>query len=199
MRASDLSLSDLSLEVETHPIYTRMRLGAGAPTFSECEALEQEGASMLKPAMIAAAAIIFSIALLGQTAPNNDFAGTWKLNVAKSKFHPGPQPKGETVTIPAGQGKVEVHEVNGEGKETDWSYSVPLAEGTATAIDGLDGATVTEKYSGDRTVDHTWKFPDATETGHGVLSKDGKIMTYTLKGTDSHGKPIHNVLVFEKQ
>jgi hypothetical protein len=41
--------------------------------------------------------------------------------------------------------------------------------------------------------------PDFTGTGHGVVSKDGKRMTYTMNGTDDQGKPVHNVLIFEKE
>ena len=154
---------------------------------------------MLKCALIAVAAIVFPIALLSQTAENNEFVGTWKLNVAKSKFHPGPALQSETITIPSGQGKVEVHEVSADGKNVDWSYPVPLTQGTATPIDGMEGATVTETSVGDRTIEHTWKLPDVTETGHGMLSKNGKTMTYTLKGTNNEGKPVHNSLIFEKQ
>ncbi len=40
---------------------------------------------------------------------------------------------------------------------------------------------------------------NSTMQGKGVLSKDGKKMTYTLTGTNEEGKPIHNVLIFEKQ
>ncbi len=42
----------------------------------------------------------------GQAAQNDRFLGTWKLNVAKSKFSPGPAAKAETVTI--AQDKVSV-------------------------------------------------------------------------------------------
>lgn len=154
---------------------------------------------MLKSVLIAIAAIVFPIALLSQSAQNNDFAGTWKLNVEQSKYHPGPGPQSETVTIPSGQGKVEVHEVGPDGATVDWSYPVPLTEGAATPIDGMEGATITERSSGARTVEHTWKLPTFTGTGHGVVSKDGKTMTYTMRGTDSQGKTVHNVLVFEKQ
>jgi hypothetical protein len=34
-------------------------------------------------------------------AQENPFLGTWKLNVAKSKFNPGPAPKSLTRTITA--------------------------------------------------------------------------------------------------
>jgi len=51
--------------------------------------------------------------------------GTWKLNVAKSKFSPGPAPKEMTLTIEAaGPGrKVSVTGVDGEGKPIAWGYT----------------------------------------------------------------------------
>ena len=43
-------------------------------------------------------------------AADSPFTGTWKLNVAKSKFSPGPPNKSQTVTIQA-DGHVSVEEV----------------------------------------------------------------------------------------
>lgn len=103
------------------------------------------------------------------------------------------------MTIPADAGKVEVHETTADGKDLDWSYPVPLADGATVPIDGIEGATVSGKYTSDHVVDHTWKLPDFTGTGHGVLSKDGKVMRYTLTGTNGQGKPVHNILIFDKQ
>jgi hypothetical protein len=154
---------------------------------------------MPKLTLIAALALVFPIALLPQAAHINSFAGTWKLNTAKSKFNPGPALKSETVTIPAAAGKVEVHEVAADGKEANWSYASPLSEGTAVPIEGIEGATVAEKSTGERTIDHTWKFPAFTGTGHGVLIKNDKVMVYTMAGTDDKGKPVHNMLIFERQ
>ena len=148
-----------------------------------------------------------SIALLGLAIPfavtaqdkpmaqNDAFAGTWKLNVAKSKFDPGPAPKGETVTI--APDKVTVEEVLADGKTENWSYT-PTSGGTAT-ITGLDNSSVMEKRVNDRTMEHTWKMGNSTMQGKGVVSKNGKKMTYTLTGTTADGKPIHNVDIFEKQ
>jgi hypothetical protein len=154
---------------------------------------------MQKLTLIAALALVFPIALFPQAAPSNPFAGTWKLNAAKSKFNPGPALKSETVTIPAATGKVEVHEVTADGKEANWSYASPLPEGTAVPIDGVEGATVAEKSTGERTIDHTWKFPAFTGTGHGELIKNDKVMVYTMAGTDDKGKPVHNMMIFERQ
>ena len=34
---------------------------------------------------------------------------------------------------------------------------------------------------------------------HTVVSTDGKTMTVTVKGVDSNGKPVEQVLVFDKE
>jgi hypothetical protein len=38
-----------------------------------------------------------------------------------------------------------------------------------------------------------------TLIGKNVISKNGKTMTYTLTGTGSDGKPVHDVEIWEKQ
>lgn len=133
--------------------------------------------------------------LIAQTDQNSPFTGTWKLNVAKSKVSPGPAPQSETVTITP-DGKVSVETVEADGKNISWSYTP--AENTAVPIEGMPNSTVVSKQSGN-TVDHTWKMGDGNETGHGVISKNGKTMKYTLTGTNAQGQPVHNVLIFEKQ
>ena len=51
--------------------------------------------------------------------------GTWKLNVAKSKYSPGPTPKSLTVTFAAaGQGvKAVIDGVAPDGSKIHWEYS----------------------------------------------------------------------------
>jgi hypothetical protein len=39
-----------------------------------------------------------TVVLVAQTQHLTRFTGTWKLNVAKSKFHPAPPPRSVTVT-----------------------------------------------------------------------------------------------------
>lgn len=142
-----------------------------------------------------AAALLASVVLAAQGEQNSPFTGTWKLNVAKSKISPGPAPKSETVTI-APDRKVSVETVDADGKTINWSYNP--AENTAVPIDGMENSTVVEKLSGN-TVDHTWKMGNGTETGHGVVSKNGKTMKYTLTGTNSQGQKVRGVYIFEKQ
>ena len=146
---------------------------------------------------ISLAAVVFAsaIVLAAQTDQNSPFTGTWKLDVTKSKFSPGPGPKSETVTI-APDGKVSVQDTNEEGKSVEWSFT-PSGD-TAVPIEGMENSTVIEKRSGN-TVDHTWKMNGGNSKGHGVISKNGKIMKYTMTGTNSQGQPVHDVLIFEKQ
>ena len=142
-----------------------------------------------------AAALLASVVLAAQADQNSPFTGTWKLNVAKSKISPGPAPKSETVTI-ASDRKVSVETVTADGNTTTWSYNP--AENTAVPIEGMENSTVMEKLSGNK-VDHTWKMGNGTETGHGVVSKNGKAMKYTLTGTNSQGQKVNSVYIFEKQ
>jgi hypothetical protein len=44
---------------------------------------------------------LLMLCALALVAADNPFVGTWKLNVAKSKFSPGPPPQSQTVTIGA--------------------------------------------------------------------------------------------------
>jgi flagellar hook assembly protein FlgD len=37
------------------------------------------------------------------------------------------------------------------------------------------------------------------QTGKNVISKDGKTLTQTFKGTDSDGKPVHGTNLYDKQ
>jgi hypothetical protein len=135
------------------------------------------------------------VSAVGLLAADSPFTGTWKLNVAKSKFQGDPAPQSETVTIEAG-GKVSISGTDSKGQAVNWSYT-PAPEGSAT-IDGLPDSSVIEVQKGNM-VDHTWKMGKGVMKGHGVLAKDGKTMTYTLTGTNAEGKKIKSTEIYEKQ
>jgi hypothetical protein len=139
-------------------------------------------------------AVIFasSVTLLAQA--DNAFDGKWELNVAKSKFSPGPAPKSQTVTV--ANGTTTVEGTGDTGQPFKWSFTP--TPGKAVPIDGQEGATVKATTSGN-TIDHTWTGPNGNTHGHGVISKDGKTMTYTQTGKDAKGQAVHNVFIFEKQ
>ncbi|MDQ6677887.1 MAG: hypothetical protein M3Z09_11380 [Acidobacteriota bacterium] len=129
-------------------------------------------------------------------AAGDPFVGKWNLNVEKSKYHPGPAPKSETVTIGEDH-TVKVNETDANDKPVSWSYG--MAEGKTAPITGMGaGSSVIAKQTGN-TVAHTWNMNGKTSTGKGVISKDGKTMTYRIKGTGQDGKPMNNVLILEKE
>lgn len=141
---------------------------------------------------------VLMLAFAGMSAAADEpYAGTWKLNVAQSKFQPGPPPQSETVTITPGS-ETAVKGVDAQGNAVSWSFTP--SEGVAVPITGRGpDATVVEKRPNARTVDHVWKIGKLYAVGRAVLSKDGKSFTYTQKGTDENGQPIHEVMLFEKE
>jgi hypothetical protein len=149
---------------------------------------------MKKPLGIILVALAVPAALFPQRS-NNVWIGTWKLNVSKSTYNPGPGVQSETLTI-ASDGKVTVQAMNSSGQPVTWSYT--YSEGKEVPVTGMENSTVVETRTRS-TMEHTWKMGNVTSTGKGVLSKGGKIMTYTIDGTDSQGHHEHDVLVFEKE
>jgi len=134
--------------------------------------------------------------------PDPRIYGTWKLNVAKSKFSPGPAPKSLTVKWePAGKGV----KLNSEGIAADGK---PMSGGYTANYDGKDyplvgspaADTVSLRRVDANTVERTdKKAGKAVQVLTRVMAKDGKSFTVTTKGKTAKGEPIHNVLVFEKQ
>jgi hypothetical protein len=155
--------------------------------------LKEEVQMVRKLTMLVVLSLAMSLALV---AADSQFTGTWKLNVAKSKFSPGPAPKSFTVTIQP-DGKVVVEGMEATGNPISWSYT-PNSDAPAT-ITGLPDSSVIEKKIDDRNVEHTWKMNGGSTTGHGVISKNGKTMKYTLNGTDTKGNSVHNIEIFERQ
>lgn len=131
----------------------------------------------------------------------NPRAGTWHLNVAKSKYSPGPAPKSQTLVITAtGNSETVTSEtVSASGDKSSTVYTA--------AYDGkpqpIKGSQVADSVSLKRIDDHTSERTDskdgkAVQTYTRVVSKDGKTMTVTVKGTNAQGQPVNNVIVFEK-
>ena len=59
-------------------------------------------------------------------AQTNPFIGTWKLNVAKSKFEPGPAPKSQTrKVVTEGEGaKYSFEGISPDGTAFSYSFTV---------------------------------------------------------------------------
>ncbi len=138
-------------------------------------------------------------------AQENPFVGTWKLNLAKSKFTGLPAMKNETRTVAAqGTGlKVSFDGTAADGSKFSYSYTTNL-DGKATPITGSGVPAGADMYASKRvdanTYTTTW-LKGGKEIGmsRSVVAKDGKVTTITLKVADTGGKPISGVTVFDKQ
>ena len=128
--------------------------------------------------------------------------GTWELNLAKSKYSPGPPPKSQTRTYEvAGQAvKFSAKGVDAEGKPTLVQYTASY-DGKDYPITGNpDAETISLKRIDSFTAESTLKKAGKVViTTRRVISKDGKVMTLTSKGTNAKGETLNNMLVFDKR
>ena len=128
--------------------------------------------------------------------------GTWKLNLAKSQYSPGPAPQALTVKVePSGQGEKATAEfVNADGTRTTTQYTANF-DGKDYPLTGSRMAdTVSLARIDASTTDRTdKKGGTVAQTLRRVVSQDGKTMTVTTKGTNAQGQAVNNVSVFEKE
>ena len=132
--------------------------------------------------------------------------GTWKINFAKSKFSPASTaPKSDTLTIQAqGAGvKISADGVNADGSRIATSYTTNF-DGKESPISGPgfpNGAdTIAVKRVDANVTTGTGKRAGkVVYTRRMVVSKDGKVLTITAKGTDQQGQPTSSTTVWDKQ
>lgn len=132
------------------------------------------------------------------------FIGTWKLNVAKSKFAAGTEAK-EITAVVAEDGAnmvVTVKGTTGDGKPISVKYTFPAKGGAVTYTEGApaSGATVSSKRVNASTLDSTSSL-NGKEVGstHAVVAADGKTVTRVVKGVDAQGKAYQNTEVYDRQ
>jgi hypothetical protein len=136
-------------------------------------------------------------------------SGTWKLNVAKSKYSPGPAPKSGTQTFTAVEGGIKsvADGVNSEGKKTHNEYTVKF-DGkdapTKPMIDGKPNPDAADMISAKKIDDYTYELTGkrmgkVLGVNKIVISKDGKTLTVTGTGKNAKGETVNNTIIAEKQ
>jgi hypothetical protein len=129
--------------------------------------------------------------------------GVWKLDVAKSKFSPGPAPKEMTVTVEgAGAGrKVSVVGVAADGSPIKWGYTGNL-DSKDVRITGThpDGDVVMMKRVAPNATRTTFKLGGKRTIVSGIsVSADGKTLTVATTGVNAKGQTVNHTHVFDKQ
>ena len=155
--------------------------------------------------------LVLSVACLGLSAllVGSAFAqsdpqiGVWKLNVAKSKYSPGPAPKSATTKIEAaGTGtKVVVDQVLADGTKRHYEFTANYDGKDSPVIGTNPDADMVARTRTNATTVQTIskKGGKVTTTQTSVVSSDGKTRTVTTTGVNASGQQVNNVAVYEKQ
>lgn len=136
-------------------------------------------------------------------AADDPLVGTWKLNLAKSKYTPGPAPQAETRLYEAQGGgiKVTVRTVEADGHSTTIQISANYdgKDYPVTGSSEYDAITKLNKIS-ERASEATLMHGDRiVATARREVSPDGKTMTITYKTPPGQDHLISNQAVYEKQ
>ena len=131
--------------------------------------------------------------------------GTWKLDLSKSIFSPGPAPKsqiGVYQVVPGGGMKLTLTTVDVEGKSQSVDLpATPDGKNYPVTGPGLGLAdTVALTQLTDRRAEVKFKHGDViVGTSRRELSSDGQTMTITYTGIDREGGQVSNIAVYAKQ
>ena len=155
--------------------------------------------SLLLCTIAACAAVLASGSTL---LAEDNWVGTWKLNVAKSKYSPGPAPKSQTLRFEATADGIRLVSdgVNAEGKPTHGEYA-SKSDGKEVPWTGNPNAdTASPRRIDANTYENVWKKDGkATITSRGVVSAHGKTLTITQTGTDAKGQAVNATMVYDRQ
>jgi hypothetical protein len=128
--------------------------------------------------------------------------GTWKLNMEKSKFSPSAPVKSLTATREASDEGVKVTTTGerADGTPINGGYTAKY-DGKEYPVTGAPYDSIAIKQVNENTFTTTQKNSGTkySTTTRAVISKDGKTMTVTSRGTGTDGNPIRYTMVYEKQ
>ena len=161
---------------------------------------------MRKRSLVVGVVVIACAALASPVAgqPADPWIGTWKINLAKSKYTYGVPPKSSTVTVVGAPGgfrqivetvpggllgmptKSEV-EAKFDGKDTRVRGNPNADTSAYRKIDARSYEVISKKDG------------KVTLTSVVAISADGKTRTVTQTGTDGRGQKVNNTIVYDRQ
>ncbi len=154
-------------------------------------------------------AALLTITLAGTVAAqskDDPSIGTWKLNVAKSKFTPGPPIQGDTRSYEVNDGGwlfVTTETIQPDGTRTGVRFAAKF-DGKAYPQIGRFAPTVTMityEPVDNRTLKYTQRDTSGkiVSTNTRIVSADGKTMIIEQRTSNASGQPVVNVELFERQ
>jgi hypothetical protein len=154
---------------------------------------------MLLCAVAASAAVLVS----GSAAVAEDnWIGTWKINLAKSKFPKGEAPQSLTLSFEKAADGVTLTSdgADAKGEPTHAAYTAKF-DGTAASWTGNPNADMAAPKRIDANhYRNVWKKDGkVTVTAKVAVSTNGKTLTVVQTGRDAQGKPMNVTEVFDRQ
>src|ERR1700690_2869662 len=139
--------------------------------------------------------LVVAITAMAAMGADNSI-GTWKVNIAKSKYTPAPMPlKSYTMLREAAPGGVKVT-ITGErsdGTPINASYTAKY-DGSSTAVSGAgtpyDSIAIKQVDANTFTYQGKQSRSKYNVSFRAVVSSDGKTLTVTGKGTDATGAAV---------
>ena len=130
------------------------------------------------------------------------FAGTWRLNIRKSKYAEEMLPKSMTIEIEAAGNGIRYRSDTTlyNGRRTQARYTADY-DGTEAIVIGTTGlmAPVSLHRTGERTVEALYKRGmQVIATSRHAVSTNGRVLTIVTVSPDRNGKTVTNVGVYEK-
>lgn len=131
--------------------------------------------------------------------PPAQLIGTWRLNVAKSRYSPGPPLRSETRVYSKQTDGVKgvVSRVYGDGRSEKFEYMANFGNDMmVTGIPEYDSVTLrkVDELTSDAVLSHAGTVYGVARR---VIAPDGKTMTITFDRKSSE-TPVHNVAVYDK-
>ena len=149
-------------------------------------------------------AVLAVVGTVAAQAQDNPIVGTWKLNVEKSKYDPGPKPTSLTRTVEAqGDGlKYTFAGVGGDGKPIAYGFTVqfdgkdyPVTGSIPSGADSISGKRINSNHY-EASLKKGGKVVGTSKVS---ISKDGKVTTVETTGTTATGAKSRDVQVYDKQ
>lgn len=155
------------------------------------------------PVMFLASILSFAGVVIAAGWTADPVVGTWKLNVAKSKFSDGQALKDGTRTYAQssdGTLRVTLKSTGADGKETTLMRTLK-EDGKSYPVNDSSGVdSISETRVSARIARYAEKKAgQVVLTGRRMLSSDGKKLTVTEKGTDPTGAKVEHTLVYDRQ
>jgi hypothetical protein len=152
--------------------------------------------------LVVLACVICVASLVTTVFAADNITGTWKLNLQKSEYTPGPPPKSLTSRV-----EVMGDTVNFTFDGYDFTGKATVPDELSIKLDGKDYPiaddptrdTVAMKKIDDYTIEETNKKDGKVTTiTRTVYSRDGKSRTATTTGMNAQGQKVNDVAVFDR-